>query len=73
MNERMPQGKETVSDQQIITAIEEHDDPVVSSKEVAELFDHTRQWAHRRLNRLSDDGLVEKKESGGQSVVWWVK
>jgi predicted transcriptional regulator len=72
MSEEMPQGKETVSDKQIINAISNHPDPFIASSELAEMFDHTRQWAHNRLTELHDAGQIEKKEAGERSVIWWV-
>jgi len=71
MTEDMPQGKRTVSDSQIISAIENHEDPFVRADEVASEFEHTRQWAHNRLEDLHQDGRVEKKGSR-RSVIWWV-
>ncbi|WP_254841110.1 transcriptional regulator [Natronomonas marina] len=72
MNEEMPQGKETVSDDEIVNAIESHDDPFVVAAEVAERFDHTRQWAHDRLQNLADEGRIQRKAAGKRSVIWWV-
>ena len=73
MTERMPQGKETVSDEDILAAMRSSDDPVVSATEIGDHFDHTRQWAHQRLEQLYEEGMVEKKEASKRSVVWWVK
>ena len=72
MTEKMPQGKETVTDQEIVDAIECHDDPVVAAVEIAEMFEHTRQWAHSRLESLHEEGKVKKKGGGRKAVVWWV-
>jgi hypothetical protein len=72
MSEEMPQGKETVSDTQIIDAISDHPDPFIASSELASMFDHTRQWAHNRLSELHERGEIEKKEAGERSVIWWV-
>lgn len=72
MSEDMPQGKQTVSDSQIIMAIKNHDDPFVRSKEIADIFEHSRQWAHERLDQLEDDDLINKKGSS-KSVIWWVE
>lgn len=72
MSEEMPQGKETVSDEEIIKAIDEHQDPFLAASEVSDMFDHTRQWAHIRLESLNEEGAVRKKESSRQSVIWWV-
>ena len=71
MSDDMPQGKETVSDGQIIEAIQNHPDPFVAASEVAEMFDHSRQWAHERLQDLADERRIEKKEAGSRSVIWW--
>jgi predicted transcriptional regulator len=70
MGKDMPQGVKTVSDEEILKEIEQYSDPFVKSKEVAEMFDHTRQWAHDRLQELHEQGEVEKK-GGGRSVIWW--
>ena len=72
MNRDMPQGKETVSDEEIIEALKDHDDPFIAASELADHFDHTRQWAHARLNQLHEDGRVSRKEAGERSVIWWV-
>jgi len=73
MTEDMPTGEKTVSDEQIIEAVEQHDDPVVSANEVASMFDHTRQWAHSRLNDLFEEDRVCRKNGGPRSVMWWVE
>jgi len=72
MTKDMPQGKKTVSDTQIVQAIDEHADPVLSAQEVAEIFGHTRQWADSRLKDLAEEGRVQKKSGGPRSVMWWV-
>ena len=69
----MPQGKKTVSDEQIINWVDDHNDPIVAAAEVANQFEHSRQWAHARLQQLEDSGKIQKKEAGERSVVWWVE
>lgn len=69
----MPQGKRQVSDDEIVAAFEEIDGPFAAASEVAEFFDHTRQWAHNRLTDLHKDGAIERKRTGKQAVVWWVE
>jgi len=70
--DKMSQGKQTVSDEQIIELLEDSTDPFMSATEVADMFDHTRQWAHIRLQDLSDRDKVRKKKAGESSVIWWV-
>jgi DNA-binding Lrp family transcriptional regulator len=72
MTQDMPQGKETVSDEEIIKALRNHEDPFIAAAEIADHFGHTRQWAHNRLKKLHADGRVKRKEAGERSVIWWV-
>lgn len=67
----MPQGKQTVSDKEIIEAIADHPDPFVRADEIADEFDHTRQWAHKRLGDLCAAGPVKKK-AGKRSAIYWL-
>jgi Mn-dependent DtxR family transcriptional regulator len=69
----MPQGKRSVSDSEIVDAFEEIEGPFAGASEIAEFFGHTRQWAHQRLSELHEEGTVNKKKTGKQSVVWWVE
>jgi len=71
MSKDMPQGKQTVSDEEIVESIKSHDDPFVRADEVGQLHDHTRQWAHNRLQQLHESGQVAKKSSG-RAAIWWV-
>lgn len=71
MTERMPQGKETVSDEMILAAFADLKGGFGSAHEIADHFDHTRQWADGRLRDLHERGRVERKKSGRRSVIWW--
>lgn len=68
----MVQGKQSVTDAEIIEAFSEIDGPFAGASEIGEFFDHTRQWAHKRLSELHSQGAVDRKKTGEQSVVWWV-
>lgn len=69
----MGQGKRDVSDEEILVAIQDIDGPFVASVEVANYFDHTRQWAHSRLMSLYEEGKISRKKTSEQSVVWWIE
>jgi len=71
MTDDMPQGKKTVSDDEIVKRMREHKDPFLGAGEVAGMFDHTRQWAHSRLKGLNNQDRVRKKTAGKRSVIWW--
>lgn len=69
----MSQGKRSVTDSEIIEAFSEIEGPFAAASEIGEFFDHTRQWAHKRLSELHDKGAIKRKKTGEQSVVWWVE
>jgi len=69
----MSQGKQSVSDSEIIEAFDDIEGPFAAASEVGKFFGHTRQWAHKRLTALHEEGAVERKKTGNQSVVWWVE
>jgi DNA-binding IclR family transcriptional regulator len=69
----MPQGKQTVSDEEILAALDDIRGGFASASEIADYFEHTRQWAHERLSNLQEEGRVRRKRSGEQSVIWWTE
>jgi predicted ArsR family transcriptional regulator len=71
MCEDMSQGKETVSDDEIIQIMQESDDPIHSAGEIANVVGVTRQCVFNRLQQLQAEGRVERKKSGSRTVVWW--
>lgn len=68
----------SVSDKDLIEAIEQecelNQQPVVSTKEVADVdfIDIQRQQVHSRLKELAEEGEIEKLEIGRSWKVWWV-
>ena len=54
-----------------IRALVTHPDPVVTSSEIADARGVTQQAAHHALDGLVDAGLLEKKDVGARSVVFW--
>ncbi len=67
----MAQGKQTVSDEDIISAFKSNEAPFITSIELANEFGMTRQWAHNRLQALHDAGTIKRKKSGPRNVIWW--
>jgi biotin operon repressor len=47
------------------------DGPVVTSGDVAEALDCSRETARRKLRTLEDDGRVASRKTAGR-VVWWI-
>lgn len=60
-----------VTEEKLRRAIREHDDPFVTSGEMAEVLGVERQTAWKHLQRLHDNGGLEKKKIGGSAVIWW--
>jgi CTP-dependent riboflavin kinase len=71
MNREMPQGKQTVSDDEFIRVMEDSPDPIHSAREVADMVSVTRQCAFDRLQQLREEERVDRKKSGARTVVWW--
>lgn len=68
----MSQGKQSVTDLEIVDAFDEIKGPFATASEIANFFGHTRQWAHKRLTELHVRGTVERKKMEDKTVVWWV-
>lgn len=68
----MAQGRMSVSDEDILGVFRDSEEPIMTAREIADQFSMTRQWAHHRLQKLHDDGVIEKKKSGERTVVWWL-
>jgi predicted transcriptional regulator len=66
---KMGRNKE-VSDKQILQAIALHPDPIVTSSEVAESVDMTKQGVNKRLNELAEEEYVVRKSVGARAVVY---
>jgi len=62
-------GKD-VEDIEILVIILNASDPVVTSNEVAEQADISRQGAHDRLQQLEDRGLIQSVMKGAR--LWWL-
>lgn len=41
-----------------------------SASEIGESFDLAHGTIHHRLNKMAEDGLIEKKKLGHRTVVW---
>jgi hypothetical protein len=62
---------ETVTPEDVFGVFETVDGPVVTSGDVAEALDCSRDTARRKLAVLEDRGRVASRETAGR-VVWWL-
>jgi len=71
--EREPTGQytETVTLDGVLGVFERVDGPVVTSGDVADAFDCSRETARRKLRTLEGQGTVASRKTAGR-VVWWI-
>jgi predicted nucleotidyltransferase/biotin operon repressor len=72
--ERDSGGKyvETVQFEQVLEAMREASDPVVTASEVAETLGCSTSAARKKLTTLHENGEIARKKVGGRAVVWWL-
>ena len=72
--ERNEQGHfvPTLSTEEIHTVLLDADDPVLSTVEVAEGAECSREGAYQKLTELEAAGRVRRKKVGARAVVWWL-
>ena len=64
---------EKVTDQDVLKVFDYADEPVLTAGEVATELPITREAVGRRLNRMREEGLVERKQTGASSIAWWAE
>lgn len=69
----MPQGKQTVSDNEILVSMMESDDPAFTTSELAEQHGMTAEGMRNRLESLAKAGRIKSKKPGERSVIWWLE
>jgi HTH domain. len=65
------QYTETVTLDDVLGVFEAVEGPVVTSGDVAETLDCSRETARRKLRTLEEHGRVASRKTAGR-VVWWV-
>ncbi len=61
-----------VTDEDLLAVFRRSDDPVLSTSEVADEVPIKRRATLDRLQRLEENGALERKQGGGRSTVWWL-
>jgi hypothetical protein len=61
----------TVSDEEILAAIDQACTPVVTAADLEEVLPIGRRAIRERLLDLLDQSRVARKKVGGRAVVWW--
>lgn len=66
------QFTETITKKDIIEVFDKSDPPFLTAAELGNELSISRQAANYRLKRMCKDGIVDYKQTGARSVVWWV-
>lgn len=62
---------ETVTTDRVLGIFASVDGPVVTSADVADALDCSRETARRKLSILAEQGHVDRRKTAGR-VVWWL-
>ena len=68
----VPQGKQTVTDDEIIETMASHQDPAFTTAELASMFNMSAEGIRGRLKDLVESGDVDNKKPTSRTVIWWV-
>lgn len=67
-----PGRKPRVTDEELLAVFQRTDDPVLSTAEIADELPIKRRATLTRLQRLADNGVLSRKQTGGRNTVWWL-
>lgn len=73
MSEHSTPGRNPrVTDEELLEVFRRIDDPVLSTAEVAAELPIKRRATLTRLQRLEENGVLARKQTGGRNTVWWL-
>lgn len=61
-----------VPDEELIRAIRETPYPAVSTTDVAERVNLSREQVRKRLKRLADEGRIGRRKIGASAAIHWI-
>lgn len=67
---KSPGRKPDVTDTEILDVFREADDPVLSTAEVAERLPIQQRGTYNRLDKLVNEGMLERKTIAKVAVYW---
>jgi predicted ArsR family transcriptional regulator len=65
------QYRTTVTPDDVLDVLAAVQGPVVTSADVADALDVTRETARRKLESLTDDSRLDSRKTAGRVVVYW--
>ncbi len=61
-----------VTKEKLLREIREHENPFITSTEAAEALGVKRQTAYKHLERLCEEGELQKEKVGGSAAIYWL-
>lgn len=68
----MVRGVRTVSDNEIISVIDNIEGPAATASEVAAKVDMSKEGIYNRLEQLEQSGELNRKQPQPTTVIWWL-
>ena len=69
----MPRGPDPEIDEyEILEVFLASSDPAMVPSEIAETLNVSTEGARHQMNRLADEGWLEKKKPGQRTVLYWI-
>lgn len=69
----MPRGPDPeIEEYEILEQFLASTDPAMVPSEIADALDVTTEGARHQMNRLADEGWLEKKKPGKRTVLYWI-
>lgn len=61
-----------VTESKLRKHIQQHENPFITATDMAESMGVARQTAYKHLQRMYENGKLEKEKIGGSAVIWWL-
>ena len=69
----MVQGKQTITDDEIVGEMRSAADPAFTTSELAAVFGLTTEGIRGRLKQLEQGDRIQSKKPSSRTVIWWVE
>jgi len=67
-----PGPEPRVTESKLREEIQEQSSPFVTASDMAASLEVSRQTSYKHLQRMHENGEVEKKKIGSSAVIWWI-
>jgi predicted ArsR family transcriptional regulator len=67
----MPQGQRTVTDEDILSLMNDSEDAAFTAAELAAELGMSDEGMRHRLRQLAERGKIESKKPSVRTLIWW--